>query len=61
MTNIPEDDPLDWREKYITYEGRDENGNKIYIAWDETSANDIGTFQTWDDAAQALDEYAKTL
>ena len=30
-----------WHDKFITYDGRDEDGTKIYIAWDETSSQEI--------------------
>ena len=50
-----------WWDKFITYEGRNEDGDKIYIVWDECQAYDIGTYQTYDEAVIACLEYAKHL
>lgn len=44
---------------FITYEGRDENDKKIYIAWDETRSYELGMYQTWDEAAEAVREHIK--
>ena len=35
--------------------------HKCYIAWDETQANEIGRFLSYDEARNAVLEYAKTL
>lgn len=32
-----------------------------YTAWDESQANELGTFDTYEEAVQALLDYAKTL
>lgn len=50
----------DWRESYIKYSGRDEDGIKHYVAYRE-DYTELGTYETWDEAAQAITEYAKTI
>lgn len=39
----------------IWYVGRDENGDKVYEVIH--NGKDIGTFQTWDEANNALHEH----
>jgi hypothetical protein len=41
-----------WTDKHITIG---------YISWDETGCNQIGVYPTYEEAKQALIEYAKTL
>ena len=45
-----------WQDNHITMHTR-----TIYTAWDETGSNEIGTFNTYEEAKHALTEYAKTL
>ena len=54
---MSEPDSGSWHDKFITYDAKYQK----YIAWDETQTYDIGSFDTWDEAKIALDEYAKTL
>lgn len=54
-------EPLDWREHWITWEyGRDEEGTKQYVAWTE-DYTELGRYETWNEAAAAVEAYAKTL
>lgn len=47
----------DWIKNFIEYDPEWE----LYIAYDETQAYEIGSYETWDEAALAIKEYAKTL
>ena len=44
-----------WEHNFITKEG------DIYIAWDETQANELGEYNTFEEAVEAIRKYAKTL
>lgn len=46
-----------WTDNFITYDDEWEK----YIAWDETQTYDIGSYETYNEAKIALEEYAKTL
>ena len=39
----------------IQYEGRDENGDKVYTV--QYQGRDVGRYQTYDEAMIALNEY----
>lgn len=45
-----------WWDDFITVETI-----PTYTAWDETQANEIGTFFTYEEAEKAIKEYTKTL
>lgn len=50
--------PEDNVDKWIQYEGRDENGDKSYFVHYE--GHDVGTYDTYDEAVLALREYLST-
>jgi hypothetical protein len=45
-----------WYNKFITV-----NRVTRYTAWDETQENELGTFDSYEEAKEALLDYAKTL
>lgn len=45
-----------WYNKFITV-----HRVTRYTAWDETQANELGTFDSYEEAKEAILEYAKTL
>ena len=47
-----------WHDNFITQHNPQV---KRYTAWDETAAYEIGTFDTYKEAKQALNKYAKDL
>jgi hypothetical protein len=46
-----------WIESFITYNAE----THLFTAWDETQANELGTYKSWDEACDVVIDYAKTL
>lgn len=44
-----------WMDNFIT------ESNDCYVAWDETQANELGSFPTHEEAVEAIILYARTL
>lgn len=52
-------DKLDysWANNFVTFD----DYRKMFIAWDETQARELGEFLTWDAALDCVLEYAKSI